>query len=381
MIASTKLSLPGSLLAALTVLATTLMTACTATSGDPATANSKAAEAALTETDRLNNWFEQKFEEELQRSPLYLTVLGRKERYDEFDDVSEAREDADLEIARANAAELRAFDYDALTDEAKLSRDIWLYQHERALEAAEFRNHAYVFDQMNGAQSFFPTFMINFHRVDDKADMEAYIARLGGLSDALGVLLGRAQKYASEGIRPPRFAYDGVIDQSQKIVAGAPFSDAENADGTPANSAIWQDALGKIESLVKAGKIDQAQADALTNSTRETLLADFGPAYQRLIDWFKSDIENTATLATGVGALPKGEAYYEERLRAQTTTDMNATEIHQLGLREVERLTKEMHAVMREVEFDGSLQDFLRLHPRWRTVLLPQHRCWPAGLH
>lgn len=361
--ASSKYGLPGQLLAAILVSSAVLLSACTATSDNlAASAKHAAPETASatlkgpqnrSETDRLNAWFEEKFEQQLQRSPLYLTVLGRKERYDEFDDASEAAEDDELAEATANAAELLAnFDYDKLTDEAKLSRDIWLYQHERAVAARAFRNHNYVFDQMSGAQSFFPTFMINFHRVDERSDMEAYISRLGGIARAMRTLLGRAQKYAKDGVRPPRFAYEGVIDQSSKIIEGAPFSNAQQ------DSAIWQDAKGKIAALLENDKIDKAAATELQQEARDALITEFGPAYTETINWMRSDIENTAEIATGVGSLPRGKAFYEERLQASTTTDMTASEVHQLGLDEVERLNAEMQAVMRQVNFKGDLQDF-----------------------
>ena len=43
-----------------------------------------------------------------------------------------------------------------------------------------------------------------------------------------------------------------------------------------------------------------------------------------------------------------------------TTTDLSATEIHDLGLAEVARIHKEMQAIMNDVGFEGSLQDFFK---------------------
>lgn len=356
---SSRLGLPGLLLAVLSITIAVLLSACTATSDTLAGATNNTT-ATESETDRLNAWFETKYEEELQRSPLSLTVLGRKEKYDEVDDASEAAEDKELAISRANAAELREqFDYEQLSDEGKLSRDIWLYQNERRIDADQFRNHDFVFDQMSAVQSFYPTFMINFHKVDEVADMEAYTARLGGIATTIRTLLGRAQKYAAQGVRPPRFAYDGVIDQSSKIIDGAPFTaSASDASASGGDSAIWRDAKSKIAALLEAGKIDPPTAARLEAQARSALVKDFEPAYAELIAWFRSDIDNTDPIATGVGRLPRGKAYYEERLRASTTTDMTAAEIHQLGLDEVQRLNAEMLTVMNEVKFKGSLQDF-----------------------
>ena len=364
MIARILSGLPGLKLAVVFVSSTIVLSACTANTGAPAgTASTTASTTSSTlsgqtESDRLNQWFEQKFEEKLQRSPLYLTILGRKEKYDQFDDPSEAEEDREFAIATADINELRNnFNYEKLDDETKLSRDLWIYEYERDRKARNFRNHNYVFDQMSGIQSFFPTFMINYHRVDERSDMEAYTSRLGGIATAIRTLLGRAQKYAAEGVRPPRFAYEGVIDQSQKIIEGAPFDNANDSEG-PADSAIWQDVKTKIAALEDSGKIDSDEAATLTQAAQDKLLTEFAPAYQELISWIKEDMANADDVATGVGKLPRGKAYYEERLRYSTTTKMSAPEVHQLGLDEVERLNSDMLAVMEQVKFKGSLQDF-----------------------
>ena len=62
--------------------------------------------------------------------------------------------------------------------------------------------------------------------------------------------------------------------------------------------------------------------------------------------------------AGGAGALPNGEAYYAAQLKLQTTTDMTASEIHDLGLSEVARIRAEMEAVKARTGFTGSLADF-----------------------
>ena len=310
-------------------------------------------QAAGTETERLNAWFETHYEESLQFSPLELTALGRKDRYDEIDDVSDAALDAQLAWSAETVDDLkRRFDYDALTDEARLSYDIWVYQHERAVEAAAFRDHEFVFDQMGGAQSWLPTFMINFHRVDDLSDMEAYIKRLSGAAEVIDTLRERAAANAAKGVRPPRFAYEGVIDQSGKVITGVPFDNSDD------ESALWADATAKIDALVENGTASGETADRLRAATREALQSDFQGAYQRLIAWLRSDIDNTTEPATGVHTLPRGESYYRERLKAYTSTDLTPDAIHQLGIEEVARLRGDMEAVREEVGFDGDLQAF-----------------------
>src|SRR5690606_33799157 len=97
-----------------------------ASAGAPATAAERDAETA-----RLNAWFEQQYEELLQFSPIQLTFLGRKDRYDEIDDVSEAGTRKRLAWLEASVRTLESeFDHDRLDPEAQLSYALWKKQYE-----------------------------------------------------------------------------------------------------------------------------------------------------------------------------------------------------------------------------------------------------------
>src|SRR3546814_13813658 len=109
-----------------------------------------------------------------------------------------------------------------------------------ARAADRFSDHRYPFEQMGGAQSFLPTFLINFHKVEDESDYIAYVARLREVPRAFGQLMDQVKRSAELGIRPPRFAHEGVIEQAGKVVTGAPFTDGED-------SALWADAQAKAE--------------------------------------------------------------------------------------------------------------------------------------
>jgi uncharacterized protein (DUF885 family) len=151
-----------------------------------------AAERAQTETERLNAWFEARFEEQLQFSPTRMTRLGRKDRYDEFDDMSEEAQDRRLEWRRKTVETMeREFDYAALTPDAQISYDIWKYQYEDAVANHAYRGNDYLFTQFFGPQAMIPAFMGNFHRVDEASDIDAYIKRLGGAARALNQLIDR----------------------------------------------------------------------------------------------------------------------------------------------------------------------------------------------
>jgi uncharacterized protein (DUF885 family) len=182
--------------------------------------------------------------------------------------------------------------------------------------------------------------------------MDAYINRIREAGRALRQLIEVSKRNATEGVRPPRFAFDFVIDESTKIVTGAPFDES----GT--DSAVWADAKGKIASLQKNGAIDQARATKMLDEARAALVGPFRGAYLDLIAWQKEDRSKAPEKAAGVSALPRGSAYYNERLANQTTTTMTADEIHRVGLAEVARLRQEMEAIRKEVGFAGDLKAF-----------------------
>ncbi|MFT7258573.1 MAG: hypothetical protein ACI9MS_000421 [Glaciecola sp.] len=320
---------------------------------EPATASTVVNSAIQSaETAKLNAWFEDKFEQELMLSPTFLTSLGRSERQDEIDDYSEQAYKERIALKRANLAELQsAFDYTKLSDDAKLSYDLWVYMSEKALAAYEFRDNSYVFEQMNAVHSFFPQLLIALHKVETGEHMQQYLKRVSATGRALDQLIDNSKKIANKGVRPPYFAFEAVIDESTKIITGAPFSKGDD-------SAIWADAQAKIAVLLEQTQITQSEADELTKNIKQALINDFKPAYERLIAWQKADKVNATAQALGASALPNGIAFYNERLANQTTTNLSADEIHNIGLAEVARLRSEMEVVQAEFGFDGSLQAF-----------------------
>lgn len=339
----------------LILLATVSLAACGKKDAAPiAVVAAPTAEEIAAESDRLNQWFDAKFEEQLDFSPIQRTFLGEKKDNDKIDDLSEAGEDAQLAWMRATVAELTStFDYAKLSPEAKTSYDVWRYQVERAESAAPFRRHQYVFTQMQGPQAFLPQFLIAFHNVEEASDIDAYVARIGGVARGIDQLLERAKVGAAEGVRPPRFAYEGVIAQSKNVITGAPF-------GGATDSPVWADVKTEIDGLQKAGKIDAAKAAEMKKAAETALVEKLGPSYAALVAWFESDMANADVVATGVGKLPNGAAFYKERLVASTTTDMTPEEIHEFGLSEVARIHGEMEKIKTAVGFDGTLQDFFK---------------------
>lgn len=307
-----------------------------------------------TETQRLNQWFDARFEEALKFSPMRLSQLGRKDLYDQIDDMSEAAEARQLAWRKQTVEELKKnFDYDKLTTAGKESYDLWVFQYEQEKADQPFLRHNYFSGELGGPESQLPTFLINFHKVDTLEDMQAYIARIGGVSRAMNQILERAKLSAKEGVRPPRFAYDLAVERAQKVISGQPFGGEEP-------SPLLADADGKIDALLKDGKIHKDTADKLKAQVRESLKGEFKPSYDAYIAWIKADRSHSDEKPRGVGSLPDGQDFYNNRLAHYTTTDLTADQVHQIGLDEVKRIRKEMLAIKDQVGFDGSLEEFFK---------------------
>jgi len=181
-----------------TLLAALLAAGCERNAPAPSAASSSAPAAPAAgqierESARLGEWLDARYEEQLDFGPLLKTQLGRKDDYDRIDDFSEAGQDAQFEWLRASVEELeREFDRNLLSPEAQTSYDLWRYGLERAAAARPFRRRGYLFHQMSGPHTGLPQALINFHRVDEEADMTAYVMRLGELGRAIEQSLERA---------------------------------------------------------------------------------------------------------------------------------------------------------------------------------------------
>lgn len=332
------------------LLAATALTlaGCAATTETVQTAAATpAAPAATDQSAALNAFFEAYDQAQLARSPMGQSFRGIKTDYDKWNDFSDAEAVRQNAMANAALAEMRAkFGNATLDRQARLSYRLFEKQVERGNKAFQYRNLGYNFDQMNGAQSQLPAFLINIHRVDSKSDAEAYVKRLQGLGPALDQIMAEAQ--SPEAPLPPKWVFPYVISDARNVIKGAPY------DGG-ADSALFADLKAKV------GKLDipPAEKDALVAQGREALLTSVKPAYERLIALMQRQ-EKTAGTDDGIWRLANGADYYAERLGFYTTTDMTADQVHDLGLAQVARIHDEMRGIMKQVGFKGDLKAFFK---------------------
>ena len=308
------------------------------------------APATAAVAEQLAAFFEAHDEQELAHSPVSKAYRGiRDEDYGKWDDASEAAEVAQYRRGEVALARMESeFDKSQLSDADQLSYRLFQARAERAEKAFPFRRNAYIFDQMNGAQSQIPAFLINIHRVANKADAEAYVSRLNAAGPLIATLVAQAAERADDGIIVPDWVFPYVIADARNVISGAPFEDGED-------SPIYADLKKKVADL----DISEAEKADLIARGGAAMVNSLKPSYEKLI----AEMERQQAMAVdgdGIWRFKDGAAYYAERLQNYTTTDLSADKIHQIGLDNVARIHGQMREIMAEVGFEGSLQDFFQ---------------------
>lgn len=266
------------------------------TASAPAFAQTPAATAAA-ETDQnaaLMAFFEEYDAEQLARSPLSKSYRGIKDSdFGKWDDGSDEAETRNYDAERSALKEMRArFDPAKLSSENRLSYRLFEKRAARSEAAYKYNDYGYVFDQMNGAQSQIPAFLINIHRVDTKSDARAYVNRLYGIGPVMMEAVAQAKTRAAKGIMPPKWVYPYVINDSRNVITGAPFDNGPDAP-------LFADFKGKVAKLA----ISQTEKDLLITDAAQALNASVKPAYEALIAEMTAQ-EKVAGRTTASGVSP-----------------------------------------------------------------------------
>ncbi|MAL96136.1 MAG: DUF885 domain-containing protein [Haliea sp.] len=316
---------------------------------DSATAGSDAATSPADPavTDAFRTFLEENYAVDMARFPMSASYRGIKTNQDQWDPVNEDFQQETREILEARLAQLQAIDRSALSPQDQLSWDLYKLDLERQLAADDFRHHHYVIHQFRGPHTLAASGLINIHRVNTLADAEAYIGRLNNLGDWFDGVVEQVRIRGEKNLLLADWQYPQMIESARNVISGAPFDDSGS------DSTLWEDFQGKVADL----EVEPEVRERLLAEAREALLEVVQPAYQELIAALEAQSED-APDADGVWKFEDGDDFYAERLRWFTTTDLSADEIHDIGLREVDRIHGEMREIMREVEFEGDLQAF-----------------------
>ncbi|MDJ0641562.1 MAG: DUF885 domain-containing protein [Erythrobacter sp.] len=318
--------------------------------GAAALAENATEPAAESSDTNINTLFDGYDAARLAMSPTAKAYRGiRDEDYGKWDEVSDAADEREHRLLLDTVAQMRArFDQANLTTQEALSYRLFERLAARAESLYPYREYGFLFDHRRGAHTSIPAFLINIHRVDSVEDAEAYLARIQGIGPQLDALIAESRERADAGVMPPDWVYPYVIADLENLIAAGD----ENAVLEDFEAKVMALPVGEGETIELA-----AAATMLLGAAEQAWERSALPAYNRLLAEMKRQ-QAIAPTDDGVWRLPDGEQYYAALLKSYTTTELTADEIHEIGLREVDRIHTEMRAIMAKVGFEGSLQEF-----------------------
>ena len=210
----------------------------------------------------------------------------------------------------------------------------------------------YVISQQDGSYQGGPEFLDSIHRVENRADAEAYLARLAALALALDQETQHALHDAGLGVVAPDFILDTTLGQLRDL------------RGTPVAEARLVTSLTRRTSEHAIPGNWAARAEAIV--TRSVY-----PALDRQIAAL-AGLRRRARPDAGMWKLPQGEAYYRWLLEYSTSTARTPDEIHQMGLDQGRDLDARMDAVLRSQGMtQGSVGERLQALTRDPRQLFP----------
>ncbi len=338
-------------------ITTLLLTACSEPSTSNASGqiikqNSPVADKTINKNDiaaesaKANQLFEDIFNAMVKRNPMMQTYLGMKTDYDKWNDLSEEHMAKELEIAKKDLAKVTALDENKLDAQTKVSYQLMVQKLQNQIDDYQWRHYNYPVNQMRGIHSQVPAFLINQHSIASEQQAKDYISRLKNTKLLISQLIEQLKIREQEGIIAPKFVFTHVIRDSKNILQGAPFSSGDD-------STLLADFKKKVNKL----SLSDEKKTALISQAEQALTTYLKPAYDELIAYLTT-LQAKADTKDGVWKLPNGDEFYKNALKRTTTTDLSAEEIHQIGLKEVERIHNEMRKIKNAVNFSGSLQEF-----------------------
>jgi uncharacterized protein (DUF885 family) len=208
---------------------------------------------------------------------------------------------------------------------------------EAAIADAKFRD----WEMPANSDSNFWTYLNARDPLDDAAAYQRYIARMRDVPRYFSEQMANMRAGLKRGFTPP-----------QATLAGRDGSIASFIK--PAEQNAFFDAFRNMPSTISAA--DQAKLRAEAAAAIDQAVV---PAYRDLLAFYRDTYVPGARQTTAAHDLPNGDAYYQAQIRKFTTLDLTPEQIHQIGLKEVDRIQAEMLQTMKDSGFKGSFPQFL----------------------
>jgi uncharacterized protein (DUF885 family) len=316
-------------------------------------AASAALAQAVSSTDAAKNLhalFDEDWQWGLQQYPEGATLLGDNRYNDRLTDLSPEAIERGKAHDRGMLDRIQKIESSQLRGQDAISYDLFLRDKQLNVEGQRFPAEYMPIDQMNGVQISFGQLAAStlFRNAKDYQD---YIARLAAFSKQIDQLIALMKRGIETKWVPPAVPLRSVPAQ----IEGQITDDPAKSPAFSPFTRFTQD-------------ISVADRARFTASGRKVIAESFMPALKKLDAFIKETYLPACRKDIGASSLPDGEAFYQYSIRRQTTTDLTAKQIHEIGLKEVARIRKEMEDVIRGTGFKGSFAEFLtflRTDPRF----------------
>lgn len=296
-------------------------------------------------SEQLQEIYKNYFEEQLQINPLLATYIGDNRYNDELPNFySEDYLNKSLALEKRYLEKIKGVSADQLPRSERISYDIFKRNRELAIEGAKYPDHLLPINQFyniagrlallgsgTSAQPF-----------DTVEDYRAWASRMKKIPRLFDQAIENMEKGIQQNIVQPRVLIEKAIPQI----------DAQITEDVT-KSIFWR----PVDSL--PDNIAETDAEAIRKQYRDIISNTVMPAYQKLSDYLSNDyLPETRTETFGLGQLPGGMEWYRHKIEDNTSTELSADRIHQIGLDEVARIHDEMRDIMKETNFEGDLDAF-----------------------
>ena len=331
-----------------------LLAACATPFAAPAwaAAATRASPSASAAAQRLAALADRYFAALLDAEPFWASQLGSATPAQASSlpiEISPAHRARRAALYRKTLAELRRIDRKALGEADLIAYDVLAYHAQDELAQLQYPDHLLPLNQTPAK----PPFQLA-NAADNGLSMfatvahyEQHLSRLRALPAWCDQAVANLREGVKRGIVHPRAIVERMLPMLRNLAPAA-------VDKSPYYAPI----------LTMPERFAAADRDRLAAEYRRVTEQQLTPALTRLADVMEREVLPRSRTSAGWSALPGGKAWYEQYARTHTSTSMGVEEIHQLGLREVQRLRGKMAEVQAQYGYEGSLADFLAWHAK-----------------
>ncbi len=304
----------------------------------------------IDENEKFIQYLESDWEKTLINNPLFATYTGDKRFNDKINPITIDQFNKDRNLDLESLAKLNKINPDKLSDDNKLNYNLKKFDIESDLNLSQFPIYYLRLNQRGGIQSFYETG--NRLVYQSKKDYYDWLSRLEQFSENILTFLDINKQGLKNGYTQPKLVTRGVVAQIDAII----------------NSDIESNPYLKVFLQADENILAPMEKEELIDKAKNLIINEINPAYEELNNFLKNDYLVNSRDSIGIKDIPNGKQYYEELARHFTTTDLTPDEIHDIGLKEIERIRGEMEEIIKSVNWDGDFNSFLnylRTSPRF----------------